>query len=288
MIQWSTEYLGEKGFENGRLLAERLLACVLKLRRVELYLQFDRPLTNEELARYKGLFLRLVAHEPLQYLLGETEFMSLPFLIGPGALIPRPETELLVEKALAQAQEFLEKQEQIRIADIGTGSGCIAVSLAHELPGARVVAIDVSADALKWAAKNSELNGVNDRLTLVQHDLAGAPATEWRGAFDLVVSNPPYIRSADWKGLAPEIRDHEPREALIGGEDGLDAYRRLAEWLPYLLKSDGHAFLEIGDGMALSTENLFREAGFQGSVFFHDLAGKERLVQLFSLGGTHE
>jgi release factor glutamine methyltransferase len=288
MIQWSSDYLSEKGFENGRLLSERLLCHVLGLRRVDLYLQFDRPLTADELAQYKKLFVRLIAHEPLQYLLGESEFMSLSFRVGPGALIPRPETELLVEKALVRAKEILQQQAQIRIVDLGTGSGCIAITLAHEVPEARVTALDASPEALQWAALNCEEHGVNDRVTLVEHDFMQPLPNEWRGLYDLVVSNPPYIRSADWQVLAPEIRDHEPCEALIGGEDGLEAYRHLAEGLLFLLRRNGEAFVEIGHGMGESVGKIFAAVGLQGIELFDDLAGKERLVHLFSPGGTHE
>nr|HQI50404.1 peptide chain release factor N(5)-glutamine methyltransferase [bacterium] len=287
LIQWSSEYLTGKGFTNGRLLSERLLAHLLQLRRVDLYVQFDRPLEAGELARYKALFLRLVAHEPLQYLLGETEFMSLRFLVGPGALIPRPETELLVEKALARARVMLQEQDALRIIDLGTGTGCIAIALAEALPQAAVTALDSSTAALKWARKNCELHGLAGRVTLLQQDLKAPLPPEWRGSFDLAVANPPYIRSADWQGLDPEIRDHEPHEALFGGEDGLDAYRSLAQQLPPLLRNGGEAFVEIGDGMAAVVGELFKP-GFQNVELFHDLAGKERLVHLFSPGGNHE
>ncbi|HNW58825.1 MAG TPA: peptide chain release factor N(5)-glutamine methyltransferase [bacterium] len=287
LIQWSADYLSGKGFANGRLLAERLLAHVLQLRRVDLYLQFDRPLQAGELARYKSLFLRLAAHEPLQYLLGETEFMSLRIEVGPGVLIPRPETELLVEKALERARVMLTEQEGIRILDIGTGSGCIAIALASALPQAGLVAMDSSPAALDWARKNCAAHGLDGRMTLVEHDLAAPPLPEWPGSFDLVVANPPYIRRAEWAGLDPEIRDHEPRAALIGGDDGLEAYRSLAQGVPALLRRGGEAFVEIGDGMAEAVGGLFM-AGFAGVELFHDLAGKERLVHLFSPGGNHE
>ncbi|HPM58034.1 MAG TPA: peptide chain release factor N(5)-glutamine methyltransferase [bacterium] len=288
MIQWSSDYLATRGFENSRLLSERLLAHVLELRRVDLYLQFDRPLTPAELAHYKQLFLRLVAHEPLQYLLGETEFMSLPFAVGPGVLIPRPETELLVEKALERARAVAAREGMVRIIDLGTGTGCIAVSLAKNVPEASLVAVDLSAAALEWAERNSAAHGVSSRVELVEHDFRNSPLSAWRGGFDLAVSNPPYIRSGDWAGLAAEIRDHEPREALLGGEDGLDAYRNLAQILPMLLKTGGEALIEFGDGMSAAVVAIFKQAGFAGAEFFRDLAGRERLVHLFSPGGDHE
>ncbi len=287
LIQWSSDYLGGKGFSNGRLLVERLLAHLLRLRRVDLYLQFDRPLEAGELAQYKALFLRLVAHEPLQYLLGETEFMSLRILVGPGALIPRPETELLVEKAIERGRVMLTKQESLRIIDLGTGTGCIAIALAEALPQATVTALDKSPAALEWAQKNRDLHGLGSRITLVQQDLTAPLRPEWPGAFDLAVTNPPYIREADWQELDPEIRDHEPREALLGGADGLAVYGRLARQLPLLLREGGEALIEIGDGMATAVGELFK-TGFENVELFHDLAGKERLVHLFSPGGNHE
>lgn len=288
MIQWSTDYLSTRGFDNSRLLSERLLAHVLGLRRVDLYLQFDRPLTPAELAHYKQLFLRLIAHEPLQFLLGETEFMSLSFAVGPGVLIPRPETELLVEKALERARAVADREGAVRIIDLGTGSGCIAISLAKHLPEASVVAVDLSSEALKWAERNSAAHGVGSRIELVEHDFRNSPLPSWRGGFDLAVSNPPYIRNGEWAGLAAEIRDHEPREALLGGEDGLDAYNSLAKMLPVVLKTGGEALIEFGDGMSAAVGAIFKQAGYTGVEVFFDLAGRERLVHLFSQGGDHE
>ncbi len=288
LLQWSTDYLQEKGVPGNRLLVERLLAHVLQLSRVELYLRFDRPLSAEELATYKQLFKRILEHEPLQYVLGETEFMSLMFSVGTGVLIPRPETELLVETALAAGKVLAAHQDRIDVLDVGTGSGCIAISLAAYLDRAQLTAMDVSLEALQWTRKNVERHQLAQRIDIVQHDLLQAPPPPWQRKFDILVANPPYVRAQEYDLLAPEIRLYEPREALWAGDDGLIYYQRLALWAKEILKEQGQFFVEIGDGMAEAVLSLFRARGFHDITLQRDLADKERLVHTITRGEAHE
>jgi release factor glutamine methyltransferase len=269
LLKWTADYLKEKQFENGRLTGERLLAHVLQCRRVDLYVQFERPLSGEELASYKALLKRRLAHEPVQYIIGETEFFSLPFKVGPGVLIPRPETELLVEKVLAAASPWPEA----RILDIGTGSGNIATSLAVHLPSARITAVDCSQAALHLAAENGQRNKVAERIQWQEWNLF-SDTCPLQTPFDIVVANPPYIRQADYDALPLEIKNFEPANALLAGLDGLDAYKAICKWLPTLLNKPGFAYLEIGADQANGVAALFT-----GAVIHKDLAGKDRIIE---------
>lgn len=271
VLRWTSGYLAERGVEGGRLDAELLLADLLELDRVGLYLQFDRPLTVGELGAYRERVGRRARREPLQYILGRTEFWSLPFRVGPEVLVPRADTEVLVEEAMARLHP------NARVLDVGTGSGAIAVALAHERPDARLTALDISAAALAVAAENARLNGVGP-ITFVQGDLHALAA----GEFDLVVANPPYIAEEELNGLMPEVRDYEPRLALAGGIDGLDAYRALARQAPALLAAGGWLLVEIGAGQAEAVKKLLAAAGL-GEIFCRDdYAGLPRVV-----GGQH-
>jgi release factor glutamine methyltransferase len=268
VLQWTAGYLKDKDVETPRLDAELLLAEVLTLDRVGLYLNYDRPLNAVELNAYRQMVGRRSRREPLQYILGRTEFWSLPFAVNPAVLIPRPDTEILVEEALARAPA------EGMILDVGTGSGAIAVALAHELAGARLVAIDISAAALRVAAENAEHNGVAGRIDFRQLDLAGLPP----GPFDLIVANPPYIPTADLAGLMPEVRDFEPASALAGGSDGLDCYRLLAVQAVCHLVPGGWLLVEVGIGQALPVRELFERAGLQEGFCRDDYGGIPRVV----------
>ena len=268
VLKWTTGYLAERGIEGGRLDAELLLADLLQLDRVGLYLNFDRPLDPGELARFRERVGRRARREPLQYILGRAEFWSLPFRVGPAVLVPRPDTEVLVEEALDRAPVTPQ------ILDVGTGSGAIAVALAHELPAARVTALDISATALAVAQQNAADNGVAERIRFVEGDLhALAPE-----AFDLVVANPPYIAEGELAGLMPEVRDFEPRLALAGGADGLDAYRALARQAPRLLTAAGWLLVEVGAGQAEAVRALLAAAGLTNLFCRDDYAGVPRVV----------
>jgi release factor glutamine methyltransferase len=268
ILQWTADYFSGKGLDGGRRDAELLLCATLGTDRVGLYVQFDRPLEQGELADYRAKVVRRANREPVQYILGEKEFWSLPFAVSPAVLIPRPDTEVLIEEALRVAPQAR------RILDVGTGSGAIAVALAHELPEAYVVATDISAEALAVAAANARRNDVAARVSLRQGDLACLP----EGPFDLIVSNPPYIPQADLAGLAPEVRDFEPRQALCGGADGLDCYRALTAQARERLAPGGWLLLEVGIDQASAVEQLLADAGLEERFHRQDYGGVPRVV----------
>ncbi len=280
LLNWAAEYLTEKGFENGRLNGERMLAHVLNCKRVDLYLSFDRPLSREELVKFKELIKRRLDHEPLQYILGETEFFSLPFKVGPGVLIPRPETEILIEQALTLCKSHYAESERIDILDIGTGSANIVVAIAKNLQNARLLAVDVSEDALKIAQENAKLNQVENRITFRCLDVLACTEKEFEASFDLIVSNPPYVSAGEFEHLPPEIRQFEPKSALLASEDGYQFYRRFAHLLRAWLRPSGFAILEIGAGMGSKTKELFQQAGYADIKIMQDLAGKDRAIAM--------
>ena len=268
VLQWTAGYFRDRGIEGGRLDAELLLSDTLKLDRVGLYLNYDRPLSAMELESFRAAVARRAKREPLQYIRAQAEFWSLPFTVSPAVLIPRSDTEVLVEEALKRIAG------PGRILDVGTGSGAIAIAIAHERPEARVEAVDLSPEALAVARGNAEANGVAERVTLSQGDLR-----QLQGAgYDLVVSNPPYIPSADLAALMPEVREFEPLLALDGGADGLSAYRLLAAQARALLKPGGWLLLEVGIGQAEAVTELLRAAGLVEIFTRADYAGVARVV----------
>lgn len=237
VLDWTTKRFDEAGHPSPRLEAQVLLAHVLQCDRVSLYTSFDKPLAPEELAAYRELIRRRLAGEPTAYLVGEKEFWSLPLAVSPGVLIPRPDTETLIQVCL----DLAARSELVRIADIGTGSGAIAIALAVELPEAVVTATDISGEALEVAANNARRHGVADRIEFLMGDLTSAlPAT---AQFHLLVANLPYIPTGDLASLSPEVR-HEPASALDGGPDGLDLVRRLVGAAPSRIIAGGHIVLE--------------------------------------------
>lgn len=273
LIRWSGEYLEEKGVERGRLDAEHLLARVLGLDRLQLYLQFERPLTPEELAAYKPLLLRRAGREPLQYILGRAAFRELDVTVDRRVLIPRPETEELVEAVLEWARE--RGGAGLDALDVGTGSGCIAVSLATEGPFRRVVGTDDSVEALELARANADAAGAVDVELL--HGPLFEPVAGRR--FDVVVSNPPYVAEGEREGLQAEVRDWEPGGALFAGEDGLDVIRDLVAGAPEHVAPGGLLALEIGADQADAVRALVAETGaFGGATVRRDLAGRPRIV----------
>jgi len=268
LLQWTADYFRDKGIESPRLDAELLLSATLEMDRVALYVNFERPLNADELTRYREKVRRRADREPLQYIVGETEFWSLPFTVNPSVLIPRADTEVLVEEALKRIDGCS------NVLDIGTGSGAIAVALAHDEPELLVTALDCSEDALKVARDNASRNGVAERITCLTGDLGSLPP----GPFDMIVSDPPYIPSRDWEQLMPEVRDHEPRLALDGGDDGLEAYRRIAVQAVQVLSPGGWLLVEVGIGQAAVVNKLFRAAGLTDVEQRDDYAGIPRVV----------
>ncbi len=266
VVRWTTEYFKAKGFEQPRADAEVLLAHALGMERVQLYLNYDKPLSPEELARFRGLVRRRAAYEPTQYITGKQEFWSLDFEVTPAVLIPRPETEVLVEKALEIAGN-----KPSLVLDLGTGSGAIAVAIAYERSAIRIIAADNSWPAIEIARKNALRNGVAERISFVVMDLFEAFGS--RPLFDLIVSNPPYVSDEEFLDLAPEIANYEPRCALRGGgKQGLALIRKILEGFHSNLKPEGSFLMEIGLGQA---EIL--EAGLPS-----DLAGRFEFIEDYS------
>lgn len=268
-LRRATDFLAARGVANARLDAEVLLADVLGVDRVGVYLNFDRPLSEAEISGYREAIRRRGRREPLQHVRGRQEFWSREFLVDPRALVPRADTEVLLEAALEEARG----RERPRILDIGTGSGILAVTLALELPEATILAVDRSADALALSRENADRLGA--RVEFREGDLfAPFPGDP----FDVVVSNPPYVPQGEIERLEPEVRDHEPRGALDGGHDGLDLIRRIVADAPARLVPDGALLLEIGAGQKGAVEELLRDAGFVGIGSRRDLSGIVRVV----------
>ena len=256
VLTWTKEFLAAKGIENARLEAEWLLCAATGLDRVGLYLNFDKPLDDDELAGYRAMVSRRARREPLQHILGSQEFFGLDFEVTPDVLIPRHDTETLVSEAIAR------KPDACSVLDIGTGSGCIAVVLARQLPAAVVTATDISEAALAVARRNAVRHEVSVEF------LAGSLLEPTAGRrFDLIVSNPPYIPTGDIEGLEPEVRDYDPHRALDGGADGLNVYRKLIPAAQESLNIDGWLLLEIGIGQAAAVSDMFMEAGKYGQPF---------------------
>lgn len=274
ILDWTKQYFTDRGVENPRLDAEVLLCAVLQCERIKLYMDFERPLTAAELAQYKNYVARRGQREPLAYILGEKEFMRNSFKVTPATLVPRPETELLVE-SLIKAAQGLKAEGDVKILDIGTGSGAIIVSLLDYLPNAKGVGVDISVDALIVAEENSRRIGVRERAGFVQSDLfSRVPADK---KFDIIVSNPPYIPAADIAGLAKDVQK-EPIGALDGGADGLDFYRRIISEAMDHMADEGILAFEVGINQAQVVAELCRKAGFKATAIREDYAGIERMV----------
>ncbi len=274
VIQRSTGFLTRKAVESPRLQVELLLAHVLNLPRLKLYLDFERRLTEPELAALRALVQRRGAREPLQYLIGSTSFCGLELRVTPDVLVPRPETELLAERAWTLLASL--DSRPATALDFGTGSGCLAIALAARCPHATITALDVSPTALAVARGNAERHGVGERVQFVAGD--GFAALPAGARFDLIVANPPYIPSAELARLQPEVREHEPHGALDGGVDGLDFIRRLAaEGAPWL-RPAGRLLLEFGDGQSEPAASLFAAHGWAVEAVENDLTSRPRIL----------
>lgn len=265
IIQLSTDYLDKRGIENPRLNVELLLGHVLKFSRVQLYLNFERPLTAVEMDQVRELLKRRANHEPIQYIIGETEFFSLKFKVNRHTLIPRPETELLVETVIEQSKKSFDPAKEIRILEIGTGCGNIAVSLAKHIEGARITAIDIHDEALSLARQNAAHHQASDKIDFVRQDIF-AKIDAIAGIYHIIVSNPPYISREEFKQLPREVKDFEPYLALEGGEDGLNFYVRLAEISEELLATRGFLATEIGAFQADKIHQLFSVKKLFGQI----------------------
>ena len=280
VLQWTTEYFGLKGIDQPRASAEVLLAHVLGLERIQLYLNFDRPLAADELAAYRDSIRRRAAREPTQYITGKQEFWSLELEVTPAVLIPRPETELLVEKALE-----LVKDSSKRVLDLGTGSGAIAIALTHECRAVRVIATDASCAALLVARRNASRHGVHDRIAFVATDLFRGFSSS-SPPFDVIISNPPYVSEKELPQLAPEILRYEPKAALLAGPQGLAVIRRIIGDASAYLKEGGSLLLEIGAGQAeIMRAELSGDSFMDHFEFIRDYSGVLRILHIQKVRG---
>ncbi len=269
-----TARLAAAGIDSALSDARLLLMHALGIDRTGLLSRAAEPLPPEAAARYAAHLARRAAREPVSRILGRREFWSLDFALGPATLDPRPDSETLVEAALAAVPDRPVPGQPLRVLDLGTGTGCLLLAVLHDRPAAFGIGVDRSEEAARTARDNARALGLADRAAFTVGDWATALA----GRFDLVLSNPPYIPDADIAALEPEVREHDPRLALSGGADGLDAYRALAGALPGLLAPGGTAVVELGIGQAADVAALFRAAGLDIAGTPHDLAGIPRCV----------
>lgn len=278
LLKTTTSFFESRDLENARLNAEYLLAHILQVSRIQLYLQYDRILLRVELEAFRAAVKRRLAGEPLQYIVGNTEFMGLTFRVDPSVLIPRPETELLVEQVLAVKELF---KSPPAIWDIGTGSGCIAISLSKLWPEVHVTATDVSEAALQTARQNADDNEAGENLLFEQNDVLRDPAP---GAFEIICSNPPYVTDQEFAGLAGEIRDHEPQIAVTDFGDGTLFYERIIQLIADMPECK-FGFLEISGTGTDRYIQLLKEHGLTEFEIIQDLGGKDRLIKIRTNNG---
>jgi release factor glutamine methyltransferase len=274
LLAKAVQSLKAAGAETPELDARLLLQAATGLAREDLILEPDRAISEEQARRYAAMIARREGHEPVSRILGEREFYGRPFRVTPATLDPRPDTETLIEAALALMPQ------EARLLDLGTGTGAIAVTLLAERPDATGVATDVSLEALAVARENAVLAGVAQRLTLV----SGSWFVPVSGVFDMILSNPPYIPAADIAGLSPDVRNFDPRLALVGGVDGLDPYWAIASSAAPCLAAGGHVLVEIGAGQAAAVESIFAAEGFDIGGRHRDLAGHVRCLAFHRSG----
>ncbi len=308
LLNWVTEYLGNKGIDSPRLSAELLLSHVMSLKRIELYTQFDKTVAKQQLDELHNLIERASQYEPIAYLTGKTEFYCLELAVSPDCMIPRPETELLVERAIeflrgrpvrnSTLHKITQKEkisngartgEQL-VCDLCTGCGCIAIALARNYPDANIIATDISDAALAVAAKNIEKHQLKNRIKLLCGDLFDplvpqldvekpARRSGSEGGFDLIVCNPPYVSAPEFEKLDKNVKDYEPKLALFAGADGLDVYRRIIEKADSFLKADAALMLEIGYAQGQAVRELLEQANcFAGITIEKDPHNNDRIV----------
>ncbi len=257
LLKWTQDYFAQNDIPSPRLDAEVLLAHAAGLKRIELYTNFDSIVDDEQRAKFRGFVRERVERKPTAYIVGEREFMSMAFRVTPDVLIPRPETEFIVEGTLAR---IANKNAEMLIADIGTGSGCIAISLAARLPRTRFVAVDISQAALAIARENAERHGVADRIEFIAGNmLEPLAAGGYAGKVDFLVSNPPYISEREWPEVMPDVRLHEPKGALLAEGDAMKFYRVLASNANKVLHDGGWAMVEAGAGRTEEISAIFAE-----------------------------
>jgi release factor glutamine methyltransferase len=270
-IKLATEYFEKKEIESPRINAEILLADVLKCKRIDLYLKFDQPLKENEVNLFREYISRRGKYEPVQYIIGYTEFYGLVFKVDKSVLIPRPETEILVETIINQNKE----KDEISILDVGTGSGNIPVSLAKMMPQSKNTSIDISESAIGIAKQNAESNDVN--VTFIRQDIFDNPFP-FDSKYDIIVSNPPYVDSSEYNNLQKEIIEHEPRFAVTDDGDGLKYYRRICEVANSVMKENGKLYFEMGKGQSQDICSIMEVNGFSEIGIVKDYPQIERVI----------
>jgi release factor glutamine methyltransferase len=271
-IQLATEYFEKKEIQSARMNAEILLAHLLKCNRLDLYLRFDKPLSENEVNDYREMISRRGRYEPVQYIIGTSEFYGLTFAVNPSVLIPRPETEILVETIINKFKD----RSGLKILDIGTGSGNISISLAKNLINTDVTAIDVSDEALAIAISNSEMNGTPKIKFLKKDIMNNGIHTEHK--FDIIVSNPPYISEEDYQSLQKEITLYEPKSALSDYGDGLNFYKRISDFAKGSLITGGKIFFEMGIGQSNDVSTILYDSGFKNIQIVKDYQQIDRVI----------
>jgi len=274
LLSKTDSFFNKVGLDSPRLDAEVLLADLLDMERINLYVNFDYPLTTQELEEYRERVRQRAKRIPVAYLTGKKEFMSMEFFVDPGVLIPRPETEFLVEKIIDFCKD--NGLKNANIIDIGTGSGAVAISLAKHVEDARTVGVDISPKAVEVARKNLEKHSLKERVSIVNGNLLEQFIKRDINNVDIIVSNPPYIKDKDMDSLSPEVKK-EPTSALAAGEDGLDYYKKIIPQAEKVLKKGGHIFFEIGDGQAEDVLSLFGER-WAAEKMDRDYSGRERII----------
>ena len=288
LLEWTQKFFEKKGISQPRLEAEILLAHALGTERIGLYLAYEREVEADARARFREWVQRRADGEPTRYLVGGCEFMSLAFKVGPGCLIPRAETELVVEEVMARcgktrgrapAAEGASAGAAVAVIDLCTGCGCVAVSVAVHMPESNVVATDLSAPALAIARANAAAHGVGERVTFLEGDLYDALGAAGALPADFLVANPPYVAEAEWETLQPEIRNHEPRKALVAGPEGTEVFERIVRGAPAHLKPEGTLLVEIGAGQGPAVQNMAAQVrGLEGIEIRKDYAGHDRML----------
>lgn len=279
LLQWTTSYFRSRDIENPRASAEILLAHALHKERIDLYLCYDQPLSGEELERYKALIKKRIKREPDAYITGTKEFWSMELAVGPDVLIPRPETECLVE-AVHSILSKVSSKASLRILELGTGSGAITLALVSQMPGHVYFATDCSIEAVRLAKRNAVRHHFDDKVHFLCADWL-APFCLNNALFDVIVSNPPYIKTGSINDLQPEIYKYEPVIALDGGQDGLDSLRRIINSAHRYLNKDGWLFLEIGFDQKDRVGNVITECGrYSQVVFSKDYSECDRVVSM--------
>lgn len=273
-LELSTNFLEKKGIESARMNAELLLTHILECQRLDLYLRFNQPLNKKETNTYRNYITRRASFEPYQYIVGEVEFYGLKFFVDKNVLIPRQETEILIETILEKYQ----KNEELKILDIGTGSGNIPISLAINLPESKVISIDISSEAIKVAEQNRELHELNSRVGFIETSILTDNLEKYNNTFDIIVSNPPYVKKDEFATLQREIVEFEPEIAVTDFEDGFKFYKEISKKSKNLLKDNGILFFEVGEGQAEDVKSIMIDNGIENIGIAKDYLEIDRVV----------